>query len=814
MFYRVRAFLLSLTIIAVLVFSAVGTTVVYADGGTTSDTPPAETSDGSEQGGEPEDVDEAEEPAGESEKPGPDTVDTIETVEPTDTAPTEVPVDEGVPAEGEATPVPTEEVAPPAEGEATPVPTEEEVAPPAEETAPETTPAEKPAVDAPILDSVPENTTVTVLNAEGEAQPLATEAAAEAIATSDPIWCPAGQSPTPGANGCTQSFNSFTALLTFLAGNATYSGAGTIYVEQGNYQGGESTVDFNNFNLTNISSSDLTITGGWDTSTGTTTSTSTFNNVSIIIGTSTNPWGGSLTLNNITITNPANTGIVLNSQTNVNLSNVNVTNSTNGAGAEITAGNDVNINNSKFERNKTAGAIIRATRDVSIANSSFSNPATARRQIVGLDIITDGSVSLLNVLANENRQVGTVIDAGGRVSIANSGFSGTKAIVGSDFLGYGLKVTSDSAIDLAFVTANDNFLWGAWLIAAGDVAIADSVFNLNTTEDPGFIDDTGLLVTSGGNVSIINSQANENRLIGATIEAVGDVSISNSQFNSNNGITQDSSGNPTFHGYGLQVITDGNIFLDGVTASDNTLFGARLESGLDVLVTNSTFSNNTSGTEPGNPVVGRGLEVVTTGNVLMENVTLSNNQTFGANIQAGGAVFLDTITATGNGTNGVEVEATCTDVFLMDGTYTDNGGYGLSVINGNLTQSGAPVFANNVAGNIFNDPGTCVFAPPTTPTTPTNPPVYKPNDVGPVVPVIPGVTALGKAVSFSGESLSAPSAAGMVSLNSFLAGHGMTYSNTHIGVFTGKYAYVYLSSGMQIVAYTPSPANELAVNGS
>jgi hypothetical protein len=70
-----------------------------------------------------------------------------------------------------------------------------------------------------------------------------------AIASSDPIWCPEA-SPTPGANGCTQSFTSFTALLTFTAA-MTYSGAGTIYVEQGNYQGGRSTINFSNFNLSN-----------------------------------------------------------------------------------------------------------------------------------------------------------------------------------------------------------------------------------------------------------------------------------------------------------------------------------------------------------------------------------------------------------------------------------------------------------------------------------------------------------------------------------------------------------------------------------
>src|SRR5687768_704194 len=300
MFEKARAFLLSLTIIAVLVFSAAGTTTVYADGGTPPDAPTAETSSGDAE--ETEDAEESDTEAEEAEKPGPGTGDTVETAEPTDGEATPVPTEEvAPPAEGEATPVPTEDVAPPAEGEATPVPTEE-VAPPAEETAP---PETAPAAETPVLDTVPENTTVAVVNAEGELQPLATQAAADAIATSDPIWCPAGQAPTPGANGCTQSFNSFTALLTFLSGNATYTGAGTIYVEQGAYQGGESTINFNNFNLSNISNADLTITGGWNTSTGTTTSTSTFNNVSLILGSSTNPWGGSLSLNNITITNPS-----------------------------------------------------------------------------------------------------------------------------------------------------------------------------------------------------------------------------------------------------------------------------------------------------------------------------------------------------------------------------------------------------------------------------------------------------------------------------------------------------------------------------
>src|SRR5688572_18597008 len=125
MLNKVRAFLLSLTITAVLVFSAVGTTVVYADGGITPDQPPAETSTE-----EPS----SEEPAGEEGKSGPGTVDTVERPEP-DPVVTEVPAEE-------PTPAPTEEAAPPAKKK-----------------------TKKTVSNSPILSTVPEKTRVIVLNA-------------------------------------------------------------------------------------------------------------------------------------------------------------------------------------------------------------------------------------------------------------------------------------------------------------------------------------------------------------------------------------------------------------------------------------------------------------------------------------------------------------------------------------------------------------------------------------------------------------------------------------------------------------------------
>lgn len=770
---KVRSSLLSLVIIAVLFFSAIGPTIVYADGGTTGDTPPTETT-------------------------------------------TECASD-GTTNECSSEAVTVEEPAAPAAEESNSA---------GNESGSNAAPVEQAAT----LNDVPENTTVAVVNAEGQAEPLATQAAAAALATtSDPFWCSSAQTtPAPGATGCTGSYPSFNALLSFLAANPTYQGAGTIFVDAGAYTGGESSINFNNYTLTNISNASLTIQGGWNNPTG----TSTFSNIPIVIGSATNPWGGSLTINNLTLgfnpTGQSGTGLTVYSQADINLQNVTVTNSATGAGAELNAGNDVNINNSHFDRNKTAGAIIRAKRDVSIRDSTFSNPTNGRRQITGLDIVNDGNVSLLNVIANTNRSAGATINSGGRVSINNSSFSDTKAMQGSAFIGYGLQVVTPGAIDINAVTANDNFLWGASLNAGGDVAIANSFFNGNTTASPGFIDDTGLLVTSGGNVSLLNVQANNNRLIGATIKAAKDVAITNSTFTGNKGVTRDSAGNQTFWGYGLQVIagdpatsTVGNISLNMVTASNNTLFGAHLEANGDVTVSGSDFSGQTSGVTTDQ--VGRGLEIISGGTVFVDTTTINNNQTFGANIKAAQEIFLDTVTATGNGQNGVEVQGNCTKLFLIGGTYSNNGQYGLSITDMQLTPSGTPVFAANGAGDILQNPTTCVFLA----NTPVTPPVDNTGtDPAPVDNGPSGTAA--QTHSTTEESVStvySPSSTGAfrdsvrigsfvekinnlgsVTLSSFLANTALAQS-THLGLFTGRYAYIYTMYGMQIFLYSPTLDN-------
>jgi hypothetical protein len=291
-----------------------------------------------------------------------------------------------------------------------------------------------------------------------------------------------------------------------------------------------------------------------------------------------------------------------------------------------------------------------------------------------------------------------------------------------------------------------------------DVTITNSQFNNNISDSYVFIDDTGLLINSAGNVFLDNVEAKENRLIGADIVATGNVTITSStlppeetplttngsSFSHNQGFTcvYTCDNEMTFHGYGLQVLTPGEILLDGVTADENHLWGASLN-GSKVTVNNSTFNNNIF--SQGGTFHGYGLQVVATGDILLNGVTASGNGTTGAilntssnvvvsnstfdlnkgtglSITTPGQVTLTNVIATNNGLNGVEVIGACTTtVDVVGGTYSNNGKYGLYTTGATLTLDGSQTFANNTSGNVFQTldgcPDVAAEAPTTTATT-------------------------------------------------------------------------------------------------
>lgn len=633
-----RTFFLSFSILAFLLFSAIGTTTVYADDGSGTDPSAAETT------------------------------------------------------------TPTEETQPEE-------PAADETSPPNEETQPaaeQAAPAETVEV---ILQQIPENTTITVLNTEGEALPLVSQEAAETIAAGyDPIWCPASQVPTPGENGCTPSFSSFDELLAFLQANesaAAYQQAGTIYIQQGNYMGGEATIDFNAYNFTQFNNYDLTLQGGWDTnyqpSDGTPVFTTTNFNVPIIIGSSTNPWGGSLTLNNIFISGVSDqTALTLYSSADINLNDVEVTNSQ--SGASLHAGQNVNVQRSKFNNN---------------GSGNVEEPVGK-----GLEVVSGGSVTLASVEANYNQIYGADIQAVGNVTVTNGFFNSNQGyyyLNGWVYEGYGLKIVTSGNVSLDSVTADDNYLFGAHLEGAL-VNVSNSSFSDNQSDWHEHSTGSGLKVVATSDVTLAGVTANNNQIFGADINTAGEVNVTNSFFNGNKSYTYSQDGEKSYYGYGLHIFTTDDISLINVEATDNYLYGALLEAN-DVAVDTANFSNNGSGDALA--LTGYGLKVVSENDVALIRVTANNNQKFGADIQASGAVAIQASFFNGqiayyhdyftgeilqrDGGYGLRV-VTLGPIALKDVEAQGNYLYGASLEGGNTTVENS-VFTNNGSGAITDPTG-------------------------------------------------------------------------------------------------------------
>lgn len=637
---RIRAFFISLSILALLLFSAFGTIPVYADDGTATGTTDTNTTTPTEQ---------EVTPTAAPTDPGITTPSNPGTVvaTPTDQAVVTTTTDQTT-----SDPAPSTDPVTASDGQQPPAPIDGTTT---------TADPQPEAAAVPLLEQLPDNTTVTVVDAAGDPQPLASQSSANAVLLSDPIWCPAGQSPTPGANGCTGSFTNFTDLLNYLHDNqADYQGDGTIFVQQGAYTGPETTINFNNFDVPNLQQHNLTITGGWNTSDNSVSTSGSQFTAPIILGSSSSPWGGSLTLNNIFISGVSDqAGLTLISQSDVNLNNVEVTNSQ--SGAEINAGGNVTIKDSNFHHNKQKGADITSGGSVDISHSQFSDNGSGNigdPTGSGLGVNSTGSVTLLDVMANNNQLFGADINAGSSVLIQQSVFNGNLSyhwFNTKTYYGTGLQVVTPADIALLNVSADGNYVLGAYL-QASDIAIRDSSFSNNGTPSDLDVVGKGLEIVGittpnwgNGNVALRNVVANNNEEFGANILTTGNVAI-----NTDAGKTSSFSGQLTTTydydtgtglvsniggGYGLQVVAGGDIDLRGVTATQNYLYGTNLN-GLNVNITDSTFNNNGSGvnTQP----TGYGLKINSGSAVTLANVAANNNQLFGADILAVGTVSITT----------------------------------------------------------------------------------------------------------------------------------------------------------------------------
>ncbi|GAB4541541.1 MAG: hypothetical protein Fur002_10140 [Anaerolineales bacterium] len=551
---------------------------------------------------------------------------------------------------------PVEESAPVAES---PAPVEES-APVAESPAP----VEEPAPTAEILDQIPPETDVIVLNEAGEALPLASQEAAETIAVVDPIWCPTGVAPKASVGGCSGSFSNLSDLVSLYHPAAN----GTIWISNLAPDSGTNVEIDGATNWASSAAFSLTLQGGW-TEGPTVTSIgapSIFDTYIHIIN-----WTGAVTIKNITFESVnqdvANDTAALTVDTtgNILLDGVTVNNSSNAnadplnsmAGAILdntnggTGVGTVIVNNSAFNNNEGDGLNIISDGVVTTYNLSANknagngvyinntNSATAKAVTMkgmkqfnengfdGLKVASKGLVTLGNLSANYNAANGVFVDNTASPINAGALISGVNYFMGN--AADGLKIQSYGAVTVSGINASKNGVSGAEIdnckVSGLACALASPV-TLNGTNV--FYSNTGagLDVTSGGLVTLNNLTATLNGLNGVQVKNSGSptsqgVSVLGVNYFMYNGAAVAQEGD------GLNILSHGVITLVGATAIGNDGDGAYLDN-CDVSAGQCSIPSAKGVTVKGVNVFNAnkiGLEVYSYGAVALASLTANDN---------------------------------------------------------------------------------------------------------------------------------------------------------------------------------------------
>jgi len=597
--------------------------------------------------------------------------------------------DDSIPPE-----TPSGEIVEPAEDEVVPAASGEDEAPQQTDTEEPAAPAEgeaeaaveEPAPLAEIFEQIPDGTEVVVLNEAGEIEPLATEAAAEIIATGDPRWCPSDIAPDDGV-GCTGAFGTFAELIDALEADALldvplFTGNGVIWVEDSYNGNDDAQIVFNGDTLGNLFGHNLVIKGGWSG----TPADESINGTSLAdVSLAFVNWSGNITLNDFDIDfNPADPdaagfGLSIDTDGDVTLNNVSVVdaaaNGLGGAGngAVVTTDGDVKINISNFDSNAGNGLIVNTSGDITLDTVSASN-----NSLTGAYLDSCQYDNLTGLCAGSGKV--TVTSAAGSNTFNNNGFVddgfGGKISTGAG----GLFIDSGGGIALDHVQANSNGLDGAYLTSAdddgtGNVSIDQSEFSEN-------INGIGLKVLSDGNVDLTSVEVSSNSL-GAILDSTrgtGSIHVTDSNFGMDN-----STGNKWT---GLHAVSNGSITLLDVIASYNGTNGAYLEAEGDITVTNGVFNENVHFNFPEDPgIYARSIG----GNIVLNNVTANGND------HGSGAVLTawqsGTVTVNGgnfnnNGTTGIQA-------------YSQDGNISLTGLTASYNQTTGAYLSSHGVGNIF-----------------------------------------------------------------------------------------------------------------
>jgi hypothetical protein len=408
----------------------------------------------------------------------------------------------------------------------------------------------EPAPVSEVLEELPEDIEVIVLDEDNDVVPLAAQKAADIVAENDPMWCPSGQKP--GDSGCTASYLTVTDLISNLGSK---SGAGTIYFTP-TYSVNDAVFDHTNVNLSALT--DLTIQGGWNGLTGSGFSlygNTIFSGVSLSI-----EWQDNITIRDIAINNASDFGArVITVDGDVTVHNVVVENTLEilpgGSSGAIFATNEGDIlftGNNKFNNNGYGLSVVAGP-----GNIKLNNTIATGNTHNGISMAGDGKISLNNVVANNNGDVLLSYGLGILIS-TNTGDVSLKNIIANENSS-GIDISGADSIVMNNIIANNNDIAGIVIYADADPS---NVFGNNIRAQGNGIGMYVLDLESTANINLKNVFMSQNDL-GFEINTMDKpltLHISCSEFNGNSWM-------PIFlNGAWEQEQT---VILNGVTMSNN-----------------------------------------------------------------------------------------------------------------------------------------------------------------------------------------------------------------------------------------------------
>ena len=421
-----------------------------------------------------------------------------------------------------------------------------------------------------------------------------------------------------------------------------------------------------------------------------------------------------VTINRSVVQKNTLTGINISSNGTVTLNGVTSSyNEASGHGALIDTAGSVfilsSLGKNAFDHNGLSGLRVTAGGSVVLSNIQANSNAAPSIQQAGISIYGTGlssNVTLGSITARGNGSSGVYIDTTGSVTwtkgvvnkngtaIANYGgvyintWRGilkpirlTGVAASSQVRGDGLYLTSSGPTTLTNIVASGNELGcGMEVISDGAVSLLGIYNQFNNNYDD------GVYIHNSAKATLLNVEAQYNRLRGINLEMVGDAAVSASTAGWVNQINHNTSG------HGLSIITTGTVNVNKVQANGNGGTGIYINTEpafapKTVTLANITASDNlASGSS--------GVYVRSLGSVAVNSITAINNKIYGAYISN----TSDTATPPG--------------VTVSKGTFSLNGDAGLAVYSyGKIALSNLTSVLNTGSGVYANNQGSPILAP-------------------------------------------------------------------------------------------------------